>query len=95
METVWVLGDQLSSDHGALRDRDPATTRVLLVESSAKIASKRWHRQRLHVVLASMRKFAAELRDAGFDFYQILINLPWVLHRFGHRPFGDCVEHHA
>ena len=67
METVWVLGDQLSSDHGALRDRDPATTRVLLVESSAKIASKRWHRQRLHVVLASMRKFAAELRDAGFE----------------------------
>lgn len=64
---MWVLGDQLSSDHGALRDRDPRTTRVLLVESSAKIASKRWHRQRLHVVLASMRKFAAELRDAGFE----------------------------
>lgn len=67
METVWVLGDQLSMDHASLRYRDPASTRVLLVESTAKIRSKRWHRQRLHVVLASMRKFAGELRTAGFQ----------------------------
>ena len=67
MDTVWILGDQLSLDHGVLRDRDPASTRVLLVESAAKIAAKRWHRQRLHVVLASMRKFAEELRTAGFE----------------------------
>ena len=67
MQTVWILGDQLSADHGALRGRDPRSTRVLLVESAAKIESKRWHRQRLHVVLASMRKFARDLRAAGFE----------------------------
>ena len=33
----------------------------------AKVEAKRWHRQRLHLVLASMRKFADELRNAGFD----------------------------
>ena len=62
-----MLGDQLSMDHGPLRDRDPTSTRVLLVESMAKVEAKRWHRQRLHLVLASMRKFADELRNAGFD----------------------------
>jgi len=65
--TVWVLGDQLNRSLGALRTADPSTHRILLVESSAKLASKRWHRQRAHFVLASMRRFAQEMRDAGFD----------------------------
>ncbi len=38
-----------------------------MVESSAKLASKRWHRQRAHFVISSMRRFADQLRDAGFD----------------------------
>jgi deoxyribodipyrimidine photolyase-related protein len=40
MDTVWVLGDQLNRRLGALRDADPATTHVLLVESDAKLRSK-------------------------------------------------------
>lgn len=66
MRTVWVLGDQLRRQVGPLADADPATTRVLLVESDALVAGRRWHRQRLHLVLAAMRRFAAELADAGF-----------------------------
>ncbi len=67
METVWILGDQLNRGVASLADADPTSTRVLFVECDAKIASKRWHRQRLHVVLTSMRRFADELRGAGFD----------------------------
>ena len=66
MDTVWVLGDQLNRQLGALKDADPATTRVLLVESDAKLASKRWHVQRAHLVVAAMRRFAAELAEEGF-----------------------------
>ena len=65
--TVWVFGDQLNRGIGALRDATPSSHRVLIVESTAKLAAKRWHRQRAHFVLASMRRFAEELRDAGFD----------------------------
>ena len=65
--TVWVLGDQLNRNAGALRDRKPGDCRVLLVQSEQKIASKRWHRQRLHLVLSAMEHFAAELRNEGFD----------------------------
>lgn len=67
MKTIWVLGDQLNRRIGALADADPTTHRVLLVESFAKLQSKRWHRQRAHFVIASMRRFADELRTAGFD----------------------------
>ncbi len=65
--TVWVLGDQLDRHRGALGSAVPGVDRVLLVESDAKLASKRWHVQRAHLVLAGMRRLAAELRAAGFD----------------------------
>ena len=65
--TVLVFGDQLRRDRGALRHATPGTTRILLVESAAKIAEMRWHRQRLHLVLSSMRHFVEELREEGFE----------------------------
>jgi len=67
MRTVWVLGDQLNRDLGALRTADPTTDRILIVESASKLASKRWHVQRAHLVVASMRRFAGELRGEGFE----------------------------
>ena len=67
MRTVWVLGDQLQRQVGPLADADPTDTRVLLVESDALLAGRRWHRQRLHLVLTAMRRLAHELGDAGFD----------------------------
>ncbi len=67
MPTVWVFGDQLHRRVGVLRDREPGECRVLFIESELKITSKRWHRQRLHLVLSAMRHFAQELRDEGFD----------------------------
>ena len=64
--TVLVLGDQLSRDHGALRDRSPSSCRVLLIENRSMLTSRRWHRQRAHLIVSAMRHFADELRDAGF-----------------------------
>ena len=67
LPTIWVFGDRLQRHRGALAGRQPGECRVLLVVSTAKIASKRWHRQRLHLVVSAMRHFAQELRDEGFD----------------------------
>jgi deoxyribodipyrimidine photolyase-related protein len=63
--TVWVLGDQLDRDLGALGDAVPGAATVLLVESEA-LLSRRTHVQRLHLVLTAMRRFADELRREGF-----------------------------
>jgi len=66
METVWVFGDQLNRTIGALADVSPSTHRVLLVESRAKLSGRRWHVQRAHFLLASMRRFADALHAEGF-----------------------------
>ncbi|MFZ4717931.1 MAG: cryptochrome/photolyase family protein [Ilumatobacteraceae bacterium] len=65
--TVWVLGDQLRRDLGPLAAASPATHRVLVVESDAKLDSMRWHVQRGHLVVAAMRRFVGELRAEGFE----------------------------
>lgn len=67
MDTVWVLGDQLHRRIPPLADRRPGDVRVLLVESDALVSRPGWHRQRLHLVLTAMRRFAAELEAEGFD----------------------------
>jgi deoxyribodipyrimidine photolyase-related protein len=66
VQTVWILGDQLNRRLPALRDADPVDTTVLLVRSDALRGARRWHRQRLHLVLAAMRRFAIDLRAEGF-----------------------------
>ena len=67
MKTVWVFGDQLNRQIGALRDAVPETHQILMVESRQKISSRAWHLQRAHFLIASMRRFAEELRSEGFD----------------------------
>jgi len=64
--TILVFADQLHRSIGALRDADPTTDVVLLVESERKITGRAWHRQRLHLVLTALRRFAEELADEGF-----------------------------
>jgi deoxyribodipyrimidine photolyase-related protein len=66
-ETVWVLGDQLDPRSAAMAFADPAQHRILMVHSHGKLTSKRWHVQRAHFVLTSMRRFAAERRAEGFE----------------------------
>ena len=66
MDTVWILGDQLRRDTGVLGGCRPGEVRVLMVESDAKVRTGHWHRQRVHFVLTSMRRFAEELRAEGF-----------------------------
>jgi len=65
--TVWILGDQLNRGVASLAGREPRDCRVLVVESDAKLRSKRWHIQRLHLVLSAMEHFAAELEEDGFE----------------------------
>ena len=62
-----MLGDQLNRDFSALAQASPATHRVLMIESLGKLSSKSWHIQRAHFVITSMRRFADELRNEGFE----------------------------
>jgi deoxyribodipyrimidine photolyase-related protein len=59
-QTIWVLGDQLNHEIGALSGADPDQHRILMVESRSMIEGRRYHRQRLHLVLTAMRRFAGD-----------------------------------
>jgi deoxyribodipyrimidine photolyase-related protein len=67
LRTVWILGDQLNRRIGAMAGVRPRDVRVLMVESESMLFSRPYHRQRLHLVLTTMRRFASELRSAGFQ----------------------------
>ena len=89
MDTIWILGDQLSRTIASLSGRKPSDARVLLVESRKKIDSKAYHRQRLHLVLTAMRRFARDLESEGFEVdYVEASDLATGLsdHRARHRP---------
>ncbi len=68
--SVWILGDQLSADWPAWlaeQGHTPANTRVVMIESLAKLRSRPWHRHKLTLVLAAMRHFADELCGEGWQ----------------------------
>lgn len=67
METIWVLPDQLYPDQSALASATPATARVLLLESHAWLARRRYHRHRSALIVSAMRHFAQELGAAGWQ----------------------------
>ena len=71
-KTIWVFGDQLNPLIGPLATAEKSTTTILLIESQEHRNRRAWHRQRVHLIIASMRRFAAELREQGFvvDFRQ-------------------------
>jgi deoxyribodipyrimidine photolyase-related protein len=65
--TILVLGDQLNRKIGAVATADPEGDRILMIESRSMIEGRNYHRQRLHLVLTAMRRFAADLERAGFE----------------------------
>ena len=66
LTTVWVWGDQLDTRLAHLRGRDPARTRVLMVVSDRKLTERTWHRQKVHLVVTAMRRFADRLAAEGY-----------------------------
>ncbi|MBN6037950.1 cryptochrome/photolyase family protein [Amycolatopsis sp. 195334CR] len=57
---LWLFADQLGPH---FRTGDLADRPIVLIESAHAFAHKRFHRQKLHLVLAGMRQLAAELGD--------------------------------
>ncbi|MDB6137747.1 MAG: cryptochrome/photolyase family protein [Verrucomicrobiaceae bacterium] len=67
MNTLWILGDQLSLTNSALAGAEQARDVVLMVESKARGKVLPYHQQKLMLIYAAMRHFAAELRHQGWQ----------------------------
>lgn len=64
---VLVLGDQLSHGLSALSASDPTSDIVVMAEVSDETTYVPHHPKKIAFVLAAMRAFAQELRDAGWQ----------------------------
>lgn len=65
--TIWVLGDQLDPTGPAFAGHRAGEARVLLVESDHAIRRLPFNRERRVLVIGAMRRFAENLRVAGWD----------------------------
>ncbi len=64
---ILVLGDQLSPELSALREGDKSKDTVVMAEVMDEASYVRHHPKKIAFVFAAMRKFAAQLRDDGWD----------------------------
>ncbi len=64
---ILVLGDQLSPDLHGLRVGDPSQDIVVMAEVADEASYVQHHPKKIALIFAAMRKFAAQLRDAGWD----------------------------
>jgi deoxyribodipyrimidine photolyase-related protein len=82
---LWLFGDQLGGHfHSSPVNRG---REVLLIESGAALGRRRYHRQKLHLVLSAMRHLAEELGDRA-----TVIRAP--TYREGLARFGRAVVVH-
>lgn len=64
---IFVAFDHLNKDYGALKQADPKTDVIALVESKRMTTGRPWNLQRLYFLISSARHFAKELEQQGFD----------------------------
>lgn len=63
---IYVAFDHLNRQRGALKDADPTTDVVVMVESQRMLKNRPWHPLRLFFLVSSARHCAEELRAEGF-----------------------------
>lgn len=68
---IYLAHDNLHRDKGALKNANPLTHEIVMVESARMLNSQRWHRQRIFFMLSAARHFAQSLRDEGFTVHYL------------------------
>ena len=64
---LYVPFDHLNFDFGVLKEANPGTDVIALVESQRMVTGRDWHQERLFFLISSARHFAAEAAERGFE----------------------------
>lgn len=64
--SIWILGDQLLSNHPALAGHPPGQLRVVMVENEARFARHPYHKKKQVLLKSAMRHYAERLRGQGY-----------------------------
>jgi len=68
---LYLPFDHLHRGFGVLREANPQSDVIALVESARMTSGRPWHPQRLHFLISSARHFAQELTSEGFSVHYI------------------------
>ncbi|MEN9993301.1 MAG: hypothetical protein RLY83_871 [Actinomycetota bacterium] len=68
---LYVAHDHLNTSYGVLKDANPKTDLIVLVESARMTTGRPWHKERLFFLLSSARHFARDLESAGFTVHYV------------------------
>jgi deoxyribodipyrimidine photolyase-related protein len=63
---LYVAHDHLNKTRGVLKNANPNTDAIVLVESARMTTGRDWHKERLFFLISSARHFAAALAEEGF-----------------------------
>ncbi|AIC48095.1 cryptochrome/photolyase family protein [Rhodoluna lacicola] len=63
---LYVAHDHLNQTRGVLKNANPNTDAIVLVESARMTTGRPWHKERLFFLISSARHFATQLTEAGF-----------------------------
>ena len=63
---IYVGFDQLNTEYGALKESDPKSDLIVLVESDRMVTGSNWNKVRLYFLISSAHHFANELTESGF-----------------------------
>ena len=64
---LYIPHDHLNTSFGVLKNANPKTDAIVLVESARMTSGRNWHRERLFFLISSARHFATELEEKGFN----------------------------
>lgn len=63
---LYIAHDHLNESYGVLKNANPNTDAVVLVESARMTTGRPWHTERLFFLISSARHFAVKLESRGF-----------------------------
>jgi deoxyribodipyrimidine photolyase-related protein len=64
---LYIPFDHLHREFGVLKDANPATDLIVMVESARMTTGRQWHPERLHFLISSARHFLQEMKGEGFQ----------------------------
>jgi len=64
---IYIPFDHLHRNFGALKEANPKSDVIAIVESARMTTGRNWHKERLFFLISSARHFAQSLRDEGFE----------------------------
>ena len=66
MQTLWILGHQLSTQLAGIQTISKKDDIILFIESRTRSEWLPYHKQKIVLIFSGMRHFAAELRSEGY-----------------------------